>query len=128
MISESASDYALRAVRALGQQAHDGLMVATWCYDNPPRKALPKLEGARERNVYVSKRVFACLRALAPMMGNGQPLNSTDALADAFLTLYVKEHAPELYTMFDRHEQEQEKILAELRRNEPGLEPQEQEA
>lgn len=122
MNPETSETYFKRCCAALGQSAQDGELVSRWCYDHPPHKALPKLEGDRSRNVYVSKRVHACLRALAPSMGNGQPLNSTDALADAFLVLYVREHAPDLWAMFDRHEQEQEKILAELRRNEPELE------
>ena len=119
----TASQYAQRCFRDLGQQAHDSERVAIWCYDNPPRKALPVANGPRERFVYIDARVYSCLCELSRAMSAGDERMTRDALANAFLTLAVKDQCPALFAMFDRHQQEQEKILADLRGKEPELEP-----
>jgi hypothetical protein len=121
MTPETSSSYFQRAVAALGQSAADSERVAIWCYDNPPHKALPKLYGERSRQVWISRRVWQCLRSLAIATNNGETQHTTDALADAYLCLAVKDCNPALWTMHERHEQEEEKLLTELRHNEPTL-------
>lgn len=117
----TACDYAQRAVRALGQEAHDPEKVAMWCYDHPPRKKLPAVSGERNNNIFVSRKLRQCLSSVGKSFSNGATFNSVDALAEAVLTLFVKEHAPALWTMHERHRQEEDKLLTELRQNEPEL-------
>ncbi len=112
----TAADYARRCIRDLGLQANDTERAIIWCYDNPPKRSLPKPAGTRERNIFVSRRVFQCLIAAASE-------NSVGGLAESILLLWIKDNMPEVQAMYDRHEQEVEARLAEVRRNEPAMMP-----
>lgn len=119
MTSDTTQSYWQRCYTALGQAAHDPERVCIWCVDHPIRKELPKPAGVRERQVFISRDVAACLSAVA------QGTGAKDALAESILLLWIKENIPDVFTMIQRQKQEMEAKIAELRRNEPGLEPQE---
>lgn len=112
--------YFVRCMEALGQEAHNPVAVVRWCYDHPPRKAIPKANGERPRSIFISRRAFNCLRSMAQTaVDNGHV--TVDAIADALLCMSVQDNAPTLWNMHERHEQEEQKLLAELRQNEPEL-------
>lgn len=130
MTPETSSDYFRRCLTALGQSAADAERVAIWCYDNPPRKALPKVSGERNRHVYIPAILADSLDMAASAISNGdRTIGSRDALAAAALTLFIKDYFPEPYDFFQRYTDERAGIetrLKELRRNEPTLQPQEE--
>lgn len=122
MTTELPPEYAFRCFKALGQGAHDPQQVAHWCYDNPARKPLEKANGERTRPIYVSQKVFSCLLSVARSISDGESVK-VDAIAESLLCRAVKDMAPKAWEMHERHEAEAQKLLAELRRNEPDLEP-----
>jgi len=117
----SAAAYVARMIKELGVQAHDPERVAVWCYDNPPKRPrpLPKPTGSRDRHVYVSARIVKCLGAMLP----NTDMHSADGLAESILLQWIQDNAPELWAMYERHDQEIEMRLAALRHNEPTLQP-----
>jgi hypothetical protein len=118
---QTAADYFKRCFIDLGQQAHDPQRVAIWCYNNPPKRPIPELnKGERAATIFISRRVFHCLRAIGLAIDREYPPKA-DALADALLTQAVKDQAPGIWNMYERHEQEIEDRIAELRHNEPTL-------
>ena len=121
MNPEKPQDYSHRCFTALGQGAHDPEQVTNWCYDNPPRKPLPKIGGMRERQIWLSRRIFLCLGAAA-----GQGHIKVEALAESILALWINANMPDVYAMYERHEQEVNERLKELRQQEPQLQTQEE--
>lgn len=115
----TAASYAARIIRDLGLQANDTERALIHAWDNPPRKPLPELKGTRESFLYVGRRTRQILGVIARDMG----CSCVDELADAALLLFIKQNAPRLLEMHERHAQEEQAILAELRQNEPGLVP-----
>ena len=118
MNTETAAAYASRAIKELGQQANDSERCLIWAYDHPPRKPLPKAEGIRDvTTTYLEREVRQCLHAIAGK-------THADGLVNAVLRQWIQDTHPELLGMFRRHAQELDVRLAELRRNEPGLQAQ----
>ena len=121
MNTDTPATYVRRCVTDLGMKAHDTERVIIWCYDHPPCKPIEKANGERTRPIYVSQKVFACLLTIARSVpGENVPV---DAIAESLLCRAVKDMAPGAWEMHERHEAEARKLLEELRRNEPGLEP-----
>ncbi len=109
----TAAEYSQRAIRDLGQQAHDSERMAIWCYDNPPKRPLPKSRAPRELNVFLSRLIVRCAAAVS----GGNP----SALVEAVMHQWIHDNVPEIWSMYQRHEQEAEQRIAELRHNEPTL-------
>ena len=116
----TASDYARRCILDLGLSANDTERAIIWCYDNPPKKPLPKAAGIRDvSTVYLEREIRKCLHAIA---GKAQ----SDGLVNAILRQWIQDNQPELLAMFQRHSQELEARLTELRQQEPQLQTQEE--
>jgi len=125
MTTEISDAYVARCAKTLGQLMGDAGAVARWCYNNPPRRAIPKATGERMNTVLVSRKVWSCLITIARASDNGEGHIPADAIADSLLAMSVKDLAPAAWSMHERHEQEREHMLAELRRSEPTLEREE---
>jgi hypothetical protein len=122
--------YAQRAIRELGQEAHDTEKAIMWCYDHPPHKPLPEIKGERNRHIYIPAMLADSLDMAAEIISNGhRTIGTRDALATAALTQFLKDNFPEAYGFFERYASERADIQArwkELRHNEPELQPQEE--
>jgi len=60
MNTETATDYWKRCYEALGQAAAEADRVAIWCYNNPPRRAIPKASGEPTEAVEQPKHEQPC--------------------------------------------------------------------
>lgn len=129
-MTETAAQYAKRIVDrsiSLGVNLTDIERILICAYDNPPRKPLPKTCGERNRQIWISDMLKDCLVTMAD--GIDGTMGTVDSIANAALTLFVKDNAPEIWALHERFQAERadiKKRLKALRQNEPELQPQEE--
>jgi len=125
----SAAEYASRCIRALGLTANDTERAIIWCYDNPPKRPLPKVAGERNRQLWISQMNRDGLDMMAESLNGGEATGGmVDALANAIITQFIKDNRPEILDFYERMQTERleiKKKLSELRHKEPTLQPEE---
>lgn len=129
MTHESPIEYVGRAIKALGQEAHNTEAALIWAGDNPRRVTPPEVKGERNRQIWVNDMIKDCLVAMAETLNGEYRSGAVDALANAALAQFVKEHAPEVWALHERFWRDRadiQKKLKELRQNEPELEAKEE--
>lgn len=64
---------------------------------------------SRERSIYISRKLFACL--LAMRRGSDEPI---EAVAEHLLETAVQDKAPEIWAFYDKYEKEERELLTQL--------------
>lgn len=118
MNHESAHQYARRVINARGQSVMDVERTIIYCYDNPPSKPLVKVKASRNRPIYVSEQVFACLlhHANAMTEATGEAWRIEDVV-ESLLRERLKELSPRAWELHERFARESKALIDECKRN-----------